>query len=221
LTGASALEAIAQAFGCSISLADVIKGRSELRHYQPREKLITSGEAVSHAFLIVDGRAREIALSVDGRIVLVQDFGPGDLFGEASILDEALATEDVIAVEITDAARFRSQDLIALIENYSCVALAYSKAMTRRLRQTRRKMVEGATLSASGRVHAELLRQGQAAGDFTIRPAPVLTEFAMLIQSTRETVSRTISALEKRGIIRRDADGLTIVAPHRLEELIY
>jgi CRP/FNR family transcriptional regulator, cyclic AMP receptor protein len=217
----SALSAIEHAFGCSLSLAEVIKGRAEFRHYEPREKLIRSGEAVSHAFLIVDGRAREIALSVDGKIVLVQDFGPGDLFGEASILGNALATEDVIAVEITDAAQFRSQDLIGLIENYSCVALAYSKSMTRRLHQTRRRMVEGATLSATGRVHAELLRQGLASGHFVISPAPVLTEFAMLIQSTRETVSRTISALEKRGIIRRDAQGLTIVAPHRLEELIY
>jgi CRP/FNR family transcriptional regulator, cyclic AMP receptor protein len=221
MTAPSTLETIARAFGCSISLAAVIKDRAEFRQYQTRDKLIANGEAVSHAFLIIDGRAREIALSVDGRVVLVQDFGPGDFFGEASILEEALATEDVIAVEITDAARFRSQDLIALIENYSCVALAYSKAMTRRLHQTRRKMVEGATLSASGRVHAELLRQGQASGCFIIRPAPVLTEFAMVIQSTRETVSRTISALEKRGIIRRDPDSLTIVAPHRLEELIY
>ena len=31
---------------------------------------------------------------------------------------------------------------------------------------------------------------------------------------------RAINALERRGIIRRDGDGLTVVAPHRLEEMI-
>jgi CRP-like cAMP-binding protein len=221
LSSESALEAIERAFGCSLSLAAVIKDRAELKRFQPRARLIVSGEAVSHAFLIINGRAREVALSVDGRIVLVQDFGPGDLFGDASILGDALASEDVVAVEITDAAQFRSRDLIGLIENYSCVALAYSRAMTRRLHQTRRRMVEGATLSATGRIHAELLRQGQASGDFKISPMPVLSEFAMFVQSTRETVSRTISALEKRGIVRRDSEGLTIVAPHRLEEMIF
>jgi CRP/FNR family transcriptional regulator, cyclic AMP receptor protein len=221
MSNESALEAIERAFGCSLSLAAVIKERAELKHYQPRATLITSGEAVSHAFLIINGRAREVALSVDGRIVLVQDFGPGDLFGEASILGDALASEDVVAVEITDAAQFRSRDLIGLIENYSCVALAYSRAMTRRLHQTRRRMVEGATLSATGRIYAELLRQGQASGEFRISPMPVFSEFALFVQSTRETVSRSISALEKRGIVRRDSDGLAIVAPHRLEELIF
>jgi CRP/FNR family transcriptional regulator, cyclic AMP receptor protein len=217
----NALGAIERAFGCSLSLAAVINERAELKRYQPRAHLIHSGEAVSHAFLIINGRAREVALSVDGRIVLIQDFGPGDLFGEASILGEALASEDVVAIEITDAAQFRSRDLIGLIENYSCVALAYSRAMTRRLHQTRRRMVEGATLSATGRIHAELLRQGQASGQFRISPIPVFSEFAMFVQSTRETVSRSISALEKRGIVRRDSEGLTIVAPHRLEELIF
>jgi CRP/FNR family transcriptional regulator, cyclic AMP receptor protein len=48
-----------------------------------------------------------------------------------------------------------------------------------------------------------------------------LSTFALHVQSTRETVSRTISALEKRGIIKRDGDALTVVAPHRLEELIF
>ena len=38
--------------------------------------------------------------------------------------------------------------------------------------------------------------------------------------TTRETVSRTISVLEQRGIIRRDGKTLFIVAPQRLEEMI-
>jgi hypothetical protein len=29
-----------------------------------------------------------------------------------------------------------------------------------------------------------------------------------------------VNALERRGIIRRDAEALVVVAPHRLEELI-
>jgi len=49
----------------------------------------------------------------------------------------------------------------------------------------------------------------------------VLSQFALQVQSTRETVSRAINALEKRGIIRRDEHGLRVVAPHRIEELIF
>ncbi len=220
MTPPQANQMIERAFGCGVKLTEVIAARAQYRSYDPREALIASGSVVKNAFVIVTGHAREFAIALDGRQLLVQEFGPGDLFGEASILGEHMATEEVIAATKAEAGLFAAADLVGLIENYSCVAIAFSRLMTQRLRQTRRRMVEGATLSASGRIHAELLRQGRAGKDWTVSPAPVLSEFALIVQSTRETVSRTISQLEKRGIICRDAQSLVIVAPHRLEELI-
>jgi len=107
------------------------------------------------------------------------------------------------------------------MSSYNCVALAVSRRLVARLGQITRRMVEGATLSANGRIHAELLRQARASDSMTISPAPILSAFALLVQSTRETVSRAISNLEKRGIIQRDEHTLRVVAPHRLEELIF
>ncbi|MEY2925868.1 MAG: hypothetical protein RL367_345 [Pseudomonadota bacterium] len=219
-TRQTALPVIAASFCCSVKLAEVIADRAELRRYAPRDKLVEAGDAVQSAWLMIDGRAQEFALTVDGRTVLVHEFKPGDLFGEAVLLGQPVLADEVIAIELTDAARFATRDLIALIENYSCVALAYSRALTQRLYTIRRRMVEGATLSANGRIHAELLRQARATKDLTIRPAPVLSEFAMVVQTTRETVSRAISQLEKRGIIIRDAVAIKLVAAHRLEDLI-
>ena len=69
-------------------------------------------------------------------------------------------------------------------------------------------------------MHAELLRQAREGPDLTIRPGPVLSDLALRVSTTRETASRAVNALERRGIIRRDADALVVVAPHRLEELI-
>ena len=43
---------------------------------------------------------------------------------------------------------------------------------------------------------------------------------ALRVSTTRETASRAVNALERRGIIRRDGETLVVVAPHRLEELI-
>ena len=99
--------------------------------------------------------------------------------------------------------------------------LAISRRLIARLAEQNRRLAESSTLSAAGRVHAEILRLARASSDLTIRPAPVLSQLAMHVQSTRETVSRTISALQKRGIVRRDESGLTVVAEHRLEELVY
>jgi CRP-like cAMP-binding protein len=100
------------------------------------------------------------------------------------------------------------------------MAVLVSRVLMRQLRATSLRVTERSTLSASGRVHAELLRLAHLCDGHTIRPAPVLASLAVRISTTRETVSRAINALERRGIIRRVGDALIIVAPHRLEELL-
>jgi DNA-binding GntR family transcriptional regulator len=69
-------------------------------------------------------------------------------------------------------------------------------------------------------VYAELLRLARLGDGKAIRPAPVLSALAIRVQSTRETVSRAVNDLERRGIIRRQDDALVIVASQRLEELV-
>jgi CRP/FNR family transcriptional regulator, cyclic AMP receptor protein len=110
---------------------------------------------------------------------------------------------------------------VRLMESYSCVGVAITRHLSGRLATMRRRMVEAAMLSATGRIAAELLRRADASEDRTIRPMPVFSDFAITVQSTRETVSRTVSQLEKRGVVKRVEGGLQIVAPHRLEELVY
>jgi predicted transcriptional regulator len=74
------------------------------------------------------------------------------------------------------------------------------------------------TLSAMGRVYAELLN---AAGDSdTIAPPPVVAALGLMAQTTRETASRAINGLMRRGIVRREPDRLTIVSRTMLEEMV-
>jgi len=108
-----------------------------------------------------------------------------------------------------------------LMESYSCVGVAITRHLAGRLAAMRQRMVEVAMLSATGRIAAELLRRSRAGPDRVIRPMPVFAELAVTVQSTRETVSRTVSQWEKRGLVRRVDGGLEVVAPHRLEELVY
>jgi CRP-like cAMP-binding protein len=220
-TGDRAEAIVAQAFACADAVAKVITAKGARRNWPPRTTILHAGDPSTHVYLMIDGHAQAIAISADGRAVLVQDFRSGDVFGEGVVLPGELIEEDVIAVDTVDASQFRADVFIGLMESYSSVALAVSRLVVARLYRTTQRMVEGATLSAHGRIFAELLRQARHSGGNVIRPAPKLSEFAMLVQSTRETVSRAINLLEKKGIIRRDAQALTIIAPHRLEELIY
>ena len=115
---------------------------------------------------------------------------------------------------------FLTPEFLALAERHGCVGLALSRSLLRQLRAATERMVERTTLSAFGRIYAELLRLADLGDGRTLQPAPVLAALATRVQTTRETASRAVSALERRGVIRREGDALIIVARHRMEDLV-
>ncbi|MEP9358348.1 Crp/Fnr family transcriptional regulator [Sphingomonas sp. KR3-1] len=212
---------VVAAFRCDAGTASDIAARLAIVRRSPRQVVLAVGETGSDAWLILIGEAHAVLYSAAGHLVLLHRLLPGDLFGEPIGLPAAAEGVQVVAVGPVEAGRFRAIDFLMLMERHHCVAQAVVRTLSGRLDETTRRMIAGATLSAAGRVHGELLRLARLADGRCIRPAPVLSELALAVQSTRETVSRAINALERSGIITRSAEALEIVAPHRLEELVY
>lgn len=210
--------AIQLAFGCDDTLARSIAalGR-EAAH--PRGAVLWPQSDRDGAVLMLTGRAQEVAYGRDGAMLLLHLLGPGDLFGD--LLDDGGTVGQVEAVDHGRGAHFANVTILRLMESYSCVGLAISRQLAQRLASLRQRMIETALLSVTGRICSELLRRSADQPDRIIRPMPVMTELATSVQSTRETVSRTVSQLERRGIVKRVGGGLAIIAPHRLEEQAY
>lgn len=213
-------EFIRETFGCSEEIAGYIFVRGAVRAYPPHATIVHEGEKAAAAYLLTQGRAHALLYSVEGQIVLLCEYRPGDLFGALGELDPAPEEAEIVAVEAARSFILQSRDLVALAETYGPIGLALSRLLLRQLRRATSRIYERAAVSAVGRVNAEILRMARASPGLVIRPAPVLSELAVRVSTTRETASRAVSALERRGLIRREPGSLTVVAPQRLEELI-
>lgn len=237
MTGAGAAEGsaeeasavAAQTFGCGSDLAAIIAGKARIRDYRPRATIAAGETPVEHVHLVVGGHARMMATALEGRRSVIEDYHQGDLFGEQGLFGAASLPHDVVAVRQSRIGAFANGDFLGLMNNYAAVGLAVSRLLVTRLHHAQRRLAEGATLSVRGRVCAELLRLARAGEvvepglghGLRIAPPPVLAQLALSVDSTRESVSRTISLLERRGLIERHNDALLVTAPHRLEELVY
>lgn len=210
-------EFLQQVFACTPQVADSIHRRCVERSWRPRTAIVRQGDAAGETFLLSLGLAHALSYGVDGQRVLLQEFRPGDLFGAVTERSAAPSPVDVVAIEEARAAVFRALDFLALIETHSAVGLAVSRILMRQLQAATSRMVQRATLTSNGRVYAELLRR---AGAGTSLEWPVLTKLAEEVNTTRETASRAVSALERRGVIRRDGERMVILARRRLEELV-
>jgi CRP/FNR family cyclic AMP-dependent transcriptional regulator len=217
---AGKLDVICRAFACPVDIGAIVLAQLTHRSFPSRSTILWSDDAGRHVYLVFSGRARAVTYSVEGHIVLIHVFEAGDIFGESRVLGRDDVAQDVIATAPVEAGLCGAACFIRLMENHACMALAVSRLLIERLSVTTRRMVEISTLSAAGRIHAELLRQARRSPELAIEPFPILSEFALLVQTTRETASRTINDLERSGIIRREPGRLKVVAPHRLEDLI-
>lgn len=216
----AALDLVARVFACSADVAIQVMRRGQLRSHVARAVLLRQGDWLTIALLLIVGRAQALLYSAEGQIVLLHDYQPGDLFGALGEIHPVQQEADVVSVEDSLTLTLPATELVLLAEQHGCIGLALSRMLVRRLRQATARIFERSAISAVGRVYAELLRQARADDALTIRPAPVLSELALKVSTTRETASRAVNALERRGIIRRDAGGLVVIAPRRLEELV-
>jgi CRP-like cAMP-binding protein len=211
---------IAKAFACSAEVAARVVRGGRVRAFSQRAVILRQGDWLTLVYLLITGRAQALLYSAEGQLVLLHDFRPGDLFGAIGEIDPVRQDVNVVALEEVETFVLDAAELARLAEQYGAIGLALSRMLMARLRHTTARMYERAALSAVGRVYAELLREARHAPDLRISPAPILAELALRVSTTRETASRAVNALERRGIIQRDPFGLTVVAAHRLEELI-
>lgn len=213
-------EPIRAALGCSPDVARAIAAHATARQYPAQALMMRPGDRTSHAWLIMMGRAQALAYAVDGQMVLVHEYRVGDLFGAVGPAEAWPVEAEVVAVEPTSAACVPAADFVLLVDRHGSLGLLLVRSLLGQLGATSMRMVDRTTLSAPGRVYAELLRLARLGDGATIRPAPVHAALAVRVQSTRETVSRAVNALERRGIVRREDDTLIIVAAQRLEEMV-
>ncbi|MBF9152232.1 Crp/Fnr family transcriptional regulator [Novosphingobium jiangmenense] len=208
-------------FACAADVAAQMASAARDNTYSPRAVILGLGARNEQVHVMLSGRARARAISLEGRQAVLEEYQAGDMFGEQALLGQHDLELEIIAVDAVRAAAMMAHVMMTLMATHPAVAVAVSRQLIARLAAQNARLAGNTTLSATGRIHAEILRMGRESGDLCISPAPVLSQLALRVQSTRETVSRTIAALQRRGIIERDEHSLRIVAEHRLEELIY
>lgn len=220
LHGAIDIEAVVQvSFACPPGVAAGIAARARLRRHAAHATILWQGERATEVFLMLTGEAHALVVASNGQELRLHVHGPGDMFGEGGVLSGEEASASVVAACDSATANFGGGDFVVLVETHACVGLALSRRLIARQAAMTRRLTEQSILSATGRICAELARQARAGGG-RIAPVPVLSDLARQLQTSRETVSRTLSDLKRRGVVRQDDDALIVVAARMLDDLV-
>jgi CRP-like cAMP-binding protein len=170
---------------------------------------------MSHAFLVLRGRARAVRRGENGREITVEIFRPGDLVADAVIGPEEAVSNDCEAVEATSILLVPREPLLEQMRLVPELSLALSRHLVRRLNRSKDLAVGLALSDVQARVVSALRTLARHdAHDLPegalIRQRPTQQELANLIGACRETVSRIVSDLVRKGLLTPKGRGLVI-----------
>ena len=193
------------------------------RTHPSNQVILLENDWGGSVYFIVEGWVKIRTYNLDGKEVTLNIIGQGELFGEMAALDEVPRSTDVITLTPTTIASIPAQDFVTLLQTEPLAGLRLAQLMARRLRQVNRRLRLRESDSQS-RVADTLLflAEGQGKKGNTGMEIPNLPhrELSSLSGLARETVTRVLTKLEKKGLIVRDQDRIRIPDWSALEKTI-
>ena len=186
--------------------------------------IIGHQDRTTDVFIVLAGTLRVELVSLNGKEIILADLSAGELFGEYSAIDDQPRSASVSATTACTLAcvpgpRFREAALSS-----PATAEWLAQRLVGRIRLLTERNFELNALAVRNRLHCELLRlaldAGIAANRATISPAPTHAQLAARIGTQRETVTRELQYLLKRGIVAQQGGALAISDIAELIEIV-
>lgn len=193
------------------------------RCHPANQVILLENDWGNSVYFILEGWVKIRTYNLDGKEVTLNILGKGEIFGEMAPLEEIPRSTDVITLASTVIGTMPAQHFVSLLNTEPSAGVYLTRLMARRLRQVNRRLRLRESDSQS-RVADVLLfladGQGKAAGQGMEIPNLPHRELSGLSGLARETVTRVLSKLEKKGLIERDRDILKIINLAALENLL-
>lgn len=189
---------VLEEIGRSAPMVTAARGRVFVDPSEPRQVL----------YLLKQGKVRLYRISPEGKQFTVALLGDGNIFGETGTF--STGTHDAYAEALEDSiiCVLHRDDAQRLLERYPRLALRLLEVVSGRLREAEELMSHMAMGDARSRVlyllHKLSLSFGAQPEDGWVRITIPLThqEIANMVGATRETVSVTLSGLERDELVR-------------------
>jgi CRP-like cAMP-binding protein len=213
-TELSALSGCAAFAGADPSVLQSLSQACSVRQIARGASVATEGSVITQAFLVLKGHVRAVRRGESGREITLEVFRPGDLIGDVLLAPDQPQTSELEAVEQTQVLVIPRDAIVAHQRQLPELSATLGRILVSRLNRSKDMAVALALSDVEDRVIGALrllARQEQeqepkgagqeVAEGLLIRQRPTQQELANRIGACRETVSRIVSDLTRRGLV--------------------
>jgi CRP-like cAMP-binding protein len=183
------------------------------------------GDPAEYLYILLSGRGKLCQVTPDGQQVNLRTLSPNELFGAVGAVDaEATYPASAQALQDSTALAISNVDFRKFLETHPRISFGMMRLMTGYIREMQDRFSEMATVRVEQRIARTLLRLADQFGRMSAEGLLVelpfsRQELAEMNGTTLYTVSRTLSAWEKAGMVKPGRGRVVITNPHALVRL--
>ena len=167
---------------------------------------------------VLAGSVKISVTSPEGKDIVLNIIREGEIFGEIALLDGRPRTADATAMSNCELIVIERRDFVPFLTNHPDVTLKFIEILCARLRHTSEQVQDVTFLNLPARLAKTLLLLTADAEASTSKRKVAITqrEISQIIGRSRESTNKQLREWAKRGWVRLERGGVSVLAPDRL-----
>ncbi|MDR2017451.1 MAG: Crp/Fnr family transcriptional regulator [Syntrophobacterales bacterium] len=179
---------------------------AKIRKFAKGFVIFGEGDARAALHMVLKGKVKISLYDEEGKEYVLDVIGTGGFFGELSMFDELTGFANVVTMEETECVVIQRKDFMSLLMDNPMFTMSVLKTLASKLRAANEQIKGLAFLNVENRILKYLSEIGEKSGmkikdRVVIECGPTQVEISNSCGCSRETVSRTIKSLAKKGKI--------------------
>ena len=210
-----------------LSDEEIIRVKQDLRirQYGKRDIVLQKGGHGDGLMFLLSGQLQVVDVTEDGRAIGLRMLVPGDFFGEIALINDSKRSASVVAMSDALVAFLPASTAMHLFSHSPSVAARMLKHLAEKIQRDSEFRSLLSINNTAKRIYTYLVLMQKNKDPETGAPAvvenlPTHQDIANMINTSRETVTRALTALAQQGIVQKDAHRLIIIKPEALQKLV-
>lgn len=198
---------------------------ARIERFRAHQTVLLKGSPGTGMMAVITGEIRISGPGADGREIIFNMLGPGDIFGEVALLDGGERSADATATTNTEVLVIERRNFLPFLERHPPVATKLLIALCAKLRRTTEQVEDLALLDLPARLAKKLLSLARTHGRQTERGLVIETtlsqgELAKSLGTSRESVNKQLARWQRDGIIRVVEGTITLLDREALRQVL-
>jgi CRP-like cAMP-binding protein len=181
--------------------------------------IFSKGDPGTSVVAVISGTVKISISSADGRNAILNLIGPGELFGEMSVLSNQPRSADCTANTNCELFVIDRREFLPFVRSQPSLAMKFIELLCERVRQTSDQVEQVILQDLPGRLASALLRLSDKSEPQGRTIVITQQELSEMVGMTRESINKQLGAWATRGWVRLEHGAIVVLDADELKQL--